>query len=468
MPLLRSSAMPAAALSAALLTLLAGAPAATAAPQQHLAAPQTHLAPVQVSRAALPKTAVNQSFTAAGRTSTYHVYADGIDPTRAVGVVYYLGGDYRGASETWVRDPGNPHLKAMAKTARSKNMVLVVPVSPDRDASGDGITWWEDADGNGDWFRALQASLTSRYGLDTSRVWLAGYSGGAEFITYELLADRQGWIRGGGATIIGGGGSSGMQTTPGAGVRALPLRWHVGSVDTAGDTTPAVWSARKAATAGQKRYAKDGFTRTSLSVLPGLHHTEYDIVGLLRADLASLPAAPTTPPASWLRGAIRSDYLATGGAAVYGQPTSAEKPGAVAGGVYQGFTRGWTYYWSPQTGAHPVQWGRGIGNAYRAVGYERGWGYPATAERSLPGGAYQDFRLGSARFRALYSPRTGTHAVKLTGGIGAAWQRAGYEHGWGYPVTDEYPVAWGVAQKFSTGRVATWHRAGGGVTVTGG
>ncbi|WP_233542908.1 LGFP repeat-containing protein [Kocuria tytonis] len=189
-------------------------------------------------------------------------------------------------------------------------------------------------------------------------------------------------------------------------------------------------------------------------------------MGLLRRDLAQLPPAPvTTPPASWLRGAIRSDYLATGGAAVYGQPTSPEKPAAVPGGVYQGFTRNHTYYWSPQTGAHPVRWGSGIGTAYRAAGFERAWGYPVMAERKLAGGAYQDFRRGDARVRALYSPRTGTHAVKLTGGIGTAWQKAGHEHGWGFPRTDEYAVTGGVAQKFSNGYVATWHRATGKVTV---
>ena len=51
---------------------------------------------------------------------------------------------------------------------------------------------------------------------------------------------------------------------------------------------------------------------------------DYDIVGLIAQGLATLPPAPTTstgqtatlgtPQTSWLRGAIRTDYLATGGA----------------------------------------------------------------------------------------------------------------------------------------------------------
>lgn len=416
--------------------------------------------------AALPTTGYHRSFTGAGKTSTYHVYADGIDRSRAVGVLYYLGGDYTSVKETWVHNPGGTHLKAMAAEARKKNMVLVVPISPDKDASGNGVTWWEDADANGDWFRALQGSLASSYGLDASRTWLAGYSGGAEFLTYELLADRQNWIRGGGATIIGGGGSSGMQTAPDATVRSLPVTWYAGSKDVAGSTTPATWSASATAAQGRQRYARDGFTRTRLTTLPGLSHDDYDIVGLISKGLATLPPAPaTSSPSSLLRGAIRADYLATGGAATYGQPTSAEKPTGVHGGVYQGFTKNCTYYWSPQTGAHPVRWGTGIGNAYRAADLECGWGYPAIAERALANGAYQDFHRGTARFRAIYSPRTGTHAVKLSGGIGTAWQKAGHEHGWGFPTTEEYAVNGGVAQKFSNGWVATWHRATGKVTV---
>ncbi|WP_233542909.1 hypothetical protein [Kocuria tytonis] len=245
--------------TAVALALSAGSPAAAAPPQPRLAPPQPHQAlsqphqaPVPAAQAALPPTTYSQSFTAAGMTSSYHVYTAGVDPSKAVGVVFYLGGDYGSTRETWVHNPGGPHLTAMAADARSKNMVLVVPISPDHDATGDGITWWEDADGNGDWFRALQDSLVTRYGLDTSRVWLTGYSGGAEFITYELLADRQGWIRGGGATIIGGGGSSGMQTAPGAAVRSLPLSWYVGSEDGAGSTNPPTWSASKTADQGRK------------------------------------------------------------------------------------------------------------------------------------------------------------------------------------------------------------------------
>nr|WP_223286441.1 hypothetical protein [Kocuria atrinae] len=52
---------------------------------------------------------------------------------------------------------------------------------------------------------------------------------------------------------------------------------------------------------------------------------------------------------SLLKGAIRTSYLNSGGAAKYGQPTSAERKTGFLGGVYQGFTRGYTYYWSPRT-----------------------------------------------------------------------------------------------------------------------
>ncbi|WP_202932090.1 hypothetical protein [Kocuria marina] len=485
----RSSVVPAAALavvtalsplalSPSLLAPANAAPAVAApAVPAVRTAPRVPEAPVHAAQApALPATAHHKPFKAAGKNSSYHIYTNGIDRSKAVGVLFYLGGDYDNPGETWVHSPKGTALTELAAQARKKNMILVVPISPDHNPKPNGITWWEDADGNGDYFRALKDSLVKTYDLDTSRVWLAGYSGGAEFITYELLADRQNWIRGGGATIIGGGGASGMQTAPSAAVRSLPITWYAGTKDVVGSTNPPTWSASAAAAQGMKRFRADGFTRTSLKTLQGYDHEDYDIVGLIAQGLATLPPAPTTstgqtatlgtPQAAWLRGAIRTDYFASGGAGTYGQPTSAEKPTGRAGGVYQGFTKNYTYYWSPATGAHPVKWGTGIGNAYKAAGLERGWGYPVMAERKIPGGAYQDFRNGTARYRAMYSPATGTRVIKLSGGIGTAWQKAGHEHAWGYPATDEYAVAGGMAQRFSRGVVATWHRSTGKVTVS--
>ena len=61
--------------------------------------------------------------------------------------------------------------------------------------------------GMGDYFRSFAQEFIADSDIDESQVWLMGYSGGAEFITYELDADQQGtWRSGGGSIMVGGGG----------------------------------------------------------------------------------------------------------------------------------------------------------------------------------------------------------------------------------------------------------------------
>lgn len=247
--------------------------------------------PTSAQAAERASTGFTRSFTAAGQTSTYSVYADGLDWSRPVGVSFYFDGD----GQYWAKRPGASLVQRMARHAAERNMVLVVPLAPDRVGTP---TWWENRDGNGDWFRTLAAHLVQRHGLDTRNVWLAGYSGGAQFITGEVLADRQNWIRGGGAVVIGGGGSRGMQTTPSAEVRSVPIRWVTGSEDVAGATQPPSWSALADAKRGRDVYVRHGFTRTSLHVPAGVDHHGYDHAALLadtlRMHYSGIPSAPTS------------------------------------------------------------------------------------------------------------------------------------------------------------------------------
>ncbi|MFI7579406.1 S-layer homology domain-containing protein [Kocuria kalidii] len=238
-----------------------------------------------------PSTGFTRDFTAPnGLSSTYNLYADGIDRSKPVGVAFYFDGD----GQYWAQRPTGSVVRDMARHAAARNMVLVVPLSPDRYGSR---TWWESIDANGDWFRALSGHLVQRYGLDTGRVWLTGYSGGAQFITKEVLADRQNWIRGGGAVVIGGGGARGMQTAPSAAVKSLPIQWVTGADDVAGATQPPSWSALAAARGGQASYAAQGFTRTSLQVPAGVDHHAYDHDALFAAALRThgSSAAPVAP-----------------------------------------------------------------------------------------------------------------------------------------------------------------------------
>ena len=152
-------------------------------------------------------------------------------------------------------------------------MVLVVPDSPD---TGDplDVTWWENAEDNGVWFQGLESVLADAWNADATRLWFAGYSGGADFISTELLPSGNDWIMGGGAVMMGGGESLDIGGTHTAAMTGMPLTWFVGSED--GEIDSEDWSPLKVATQGEAAWRRAGFTDTSLVVLPGLGHTDYD------------------------------------------------------------------------------------------------------------------------------------------------------------------------------------------------
>ncbi|MGX0885672.1 uncharacterized protein YkwD [Kocuria rhizophila] len=124
-------------------------------------------------------------------------------------------------------------------------------------------------------------------------------------------------------------------------------------------------------------------------------------------------AVKPAPPKVVVRGAIRGRYDALGGASVCGAPLANERGGLVGGGVYQSFRA-----------ANGAQW------------------------------------------KILWTPRTGAHAVKESGGIGSAWKAAGFERGWGYPLTEEYRAGSEVQQRFSNGYTAHWSRTTGRTWIT--
>ena len=215
-----------------------------------------------------PADRMNVPFEHDGVTSSYHVFAEGVDWSRPVGVVFRFHGD--GAYEFH-----NPQHKVscLAEVARSHNMVLVAPRTPDRQGEP---TWWEDLDGNAEWFTALaEQRIFPAYDLDRSRTWLHGYSGGAEFISYELLADRVDLLQGGGAVLSGGGGapSTGSSQPTRQQLEQLLLHWDVGRDDDGTDPL-APFDALAAAAAGHARYEAAGYQRTSVRYREGVDHFE--------------------------------------------------------------------------------------------------------------------------------------------------------------------------------------------------
>lgn len=255
-----------------------------------------------------------RSFTHRGRNIYYRV--DNLylltDSESAPGVLFYFDGDHLSRAGSRLLRRTSPLRAELAQVAAEFNMLSVPVLSPgslreprltDGDSYAPPLTynWWVRARSNGRMVRALIEEIALAYKVDMSRVWLTGYSGGAEFLSYELLSHDIEWIRGGGATFIGGGGADGVP----ARVRELAalnpsshahlvMSWHVGVLDgrspsgrgRMATSSEGSWSARIAVQEGSAFYEGLG-ARTLLQVTPGRGHTGYPIASLVGADLAA-------------------------------------------------------------------------------------------------------------------------------------------------------------------------------------
>ena len=130
-----------------------------------------------------------------GLQSRYHVYADNIDWTQNVGVVYYLDGDYFSTTASTFHKPNGVTLKNMAQDANNKNLVLIVPETPSGKTAANGWTWWENGNTNAQWFDAFAKAMKNKAGFNPSDTWTVGYSGGAEFLTMNVFNQNRSVIR---------------------------------------------------------------------------------------------------------------------------------------------------------------------------------------------------------------------------------------------------------------------------------
>ena len=239
-----------------------------------------------VAGSTVPATRTNQTFLSytspAGTTSQYHVYAEGVDFSKPVGVVFYFDGDYWRNDQSKVYDPSG-ELAQMAASAAAQNMLFVPVISPDTNRYDAGVTWWENMDRNGEFFRSFASSFIAANGVDSSNVWTMGYSGGAEFITYELNTKPQTWRNGGGSIMVAGGGLD--EGTPSAALKSQPMFWYANSNDGTGETYPQTWSARGAVEGGYDAYLAAGYTNASATVLNGSGHFDYNFSEILSNSL---------------------------------------------------------------------------------------------------------------------------------------------------------------------------------------
>ncbi|MGY1833223.1 N-acetylmuramoyl-L-alanine amidase [Geodermatophilus sp. SYSU D01180] len=208
---------------------------------------------------------------------------------------------------------------------------------------------------------------------------------------------------------------------------------------------------------GQYGYGRLGEIRTKVATLIAAARTpieqRYDEDAALRASLgAPVGTEQVTSGVSWqayqrgrlyhspstgthlMRNAILDTYLAAGGPAALGGPTSDEAPTADGRGAHNRF-RNSAIYWSAATGTHVVR--NAILERWAATGYESGpLGFPVEDELAAPGGAYTPFERGAI----YWSPETGAQVV--TGALREEWSaRGGVSGSLGYPTAAEQKVA---------------------------
>ncbi len=210
----------------------------------------------------------NVSFTSsAGVTSQYHVYAAGVTEPAGLLLQFHGDGAYEFNNPTSSYSLGGA--SGIVAQAKARNFITVPVLSPDR---ASGITWWRTGSKNADYVRELVADLKVRYGVRTDRIWLVGYSGGAQFISQYFVPKYSSVIDGGGAIVIGGGDKPAVSAAAfSAGFKAnFPMHWYTGANDTGWDGDG--WNALAAAQRGQAWYANAGL-RTTYEWPAGVSHT---------------------------------------------------------------------------------------------------------------------------------------------------------------------------------------------------
>jgi poly(3-hydroxybutyrate) depolymerase len=245
------------------------------------------------------------SYTGAGRTSEYHINTTAASAGVPAPLVIHLHGDGYQEYTNMKNGVTTSVAYEYQDTARSHGAIFVMPRTPDTTSQ----TWWSQQYPT-DWLVALITKLKADYLIDTKRIFLNGYSGGAEEITYFLMADHSNLFTGGGAQILGGGGAEGLSFAlqPTAALKAqFPMHWNVGENDVEGSTDPPEFSGRASAAEGEAFYRAAGFS-TQIQIIPGVDHNGSEPYGpeklnnLMNASntLYGLPTVgATAPPAGY-------------------------------------------------------------------------------------------------------------------------------------------------------------------------
>lgn len=245
----------------------------------------------------------NLSFSNGTYTSTYHLYAAGLDTSKALGMMMYADG----SGEYGLKNPQGSYLlggsNGLINVAKRNNMVLVTPLSPNKSCSdGDGSCWYMgDSPGYTKWAEDLVLSIQKQYNIDTDRVAMGGYSSGAQLAT-------QWWVPSGAAqrtmtdgvivAISFGGKPQVDDTTSAAFKQKVHLSWDVGSSD------PSYTGSGSYGVHGGHDYYKGKGFDTSLNVVSGDHDRSGQFGAIMDREIkahvpaGSTPTSPSTPTTS--------------------------------------------------------------------------------------------------------------------------------------------------------------------------
>ncbi len=243
---------------------------------------------------------LNQSFTANGITSSYHIFAAGLDWSRPVGLLLYTDGSggygLDNPNATYLLDAdGSAGLVAVAK---KHNMLLLTPIAPSPDCDGTDNCWYNTtgtpaAPAKADWARALVDHVYGQYQIDKTRVAIGGYSSGAQFTSRWFVPRHGAAVQEDGVLVpIAYGGAPAVAHTFTPAYKANVVgHWNTGTSDAAYST------ASHGAMGGHDWYRSNGFTTTSEWPAGVGHGRSGEFAGIMDRQIAA-HVAPATSKAT--------------------------------------------------------------------------------------------------------------------------------------------------------------------------
>lgn len=209
-----------------------------------------------------------------GHTSPYllHEHAD----TASHGLIIYLHGDGYGEHTNYCKN--NPRtIDPYIEIARTHKMTMIAPRTPDTGTK----TWWR-ASYSAEWLAGLISEIKTMHKVDSNKIWVVGYSGGAEVTSYSLMAKYSYLFTGGGAIMIGGGWynhSVASQPLSDSVKQNFAMVWLVGERDTAGQDNDGGFDALAASRRGFNHYKQAGIRNIEHKVISNTGHYNYGSAG---------------------------------------------------------------------------------------------------------------------------------------------------------------------------------------------